>query len=227
MTEQRKAPWSTVVFDLDGTLANTVDLIVQSHQHAIRTVLGKEEDPELLKSWIGRTLVVAYHDYCPDRAEELYEEYLRWNEANTARLIRSYDGVVEMLADLSAAGLRLGVATSKKRSQAVNAMDILGLTPYLPVLVGMEDTEQHKPDPEPLLLAVKELGGTPSEAVYVGDAVVDTLAGKAAGMSTVAVMWGAGTRDAIAGVRPDRFANSPAELREVLLAGDRGPALRS
>ena len=59
MNEQPKPSWRTVIFDLDGTLADTVDLIVQSHQHAIRTVLGKEEDPEILRSWIGRTLVVA------------------------------------------------------------------------------------------------------------------------------------------------------------------------
>jgi pyrophosphatase PpaX len=218
VTEQPKLPWRTVVFDLDGTLADTVDLIVQSHQHAIRTVLGKEEDPEILKSWIGRTLVVAYHDYCPERVEDLESEYLRWNEANTERLIRSYEGIGEVLEDLSESGLSLGVATSKRRSQAINAMGILGLDKHLSVLVGMEDTDKHKPDPEPLLLAARQLGGSPSQAVYVGDAVVDTLAGKAAGMSTIAVTWGAGTRDGLAGVRPDRIVTTPVELRDLLLA---------
>jgi pyrophosphatase PpaX len=219
VNEQPKPSWRTVIFDLDGTLADTVDLIVQSHQHAIRTVLGKEEDPEILRSWIGRTLVVAYHDYCPDRAEDLEREYLQWNEANTERLIRSYDGIGAMLEDLSDAGLGLGVATSKRRSQAINAMEILGLAKHLPVLVAMEDTDKHKPDPEPLLLAARQLAASPSQTVYVGDAVVDTLAGKAAGMSTVAVTWGAGTRDGLAGVRPDRVATTPDELRDVLLAG--------
>ena len=124
-----------------------------------------------------------------------------------------------MLEDLSDAGLGLGVATSKRRSQAINAMEILGLAKHLPVLVAMEDTDKHKPDPEPLLLAARHLAASPSQTVYVGDAVVDTLAGKAAGMSTVAVTWGAGTRDGLAGVRPDRVATTPDELRDVLLAG--------
>lgn len=218
MSLQPSPKRKTVVFDLDGTLANTVDLIVQSHQHAIRTVLGVEEDPAVLRTWIGRTLEVAYHDYCPERADELIRAYLEWNEANTARLLRPYDGVAEVLADLDRAALRLAVATSKRRSQATNAMHLLGLDQHIDVLVAMEDTDKHKPDPEPLLKAVQILGGTPAEAVYVGDAVVDTLAGKAAGMSTIAVTWGAGNPEALAGVRPDEVAHTPQELRELLLS---------
>lgn len=217
MSVQPSPKWKTVVFDLDGTLADTVELIVESHQHAIRTVLGKEEDPAVLRTWIGRTLEVAYRDYCPERAEELLRAYLEWNEANLGRLMRGYDGVVRVVSDLDAAGLRLAVATSKRRSQATRVMDVLGLDAHIDVLVAMEDTDKHKPDPEPLLMAVHELGGTPAEAVYVGDAVVDTLAGKAAGMSTVAVTWGAGQAQALAGVRPDAVANTPEELRAILL----------
>lgn len=205
------------MFDLDGTLADTVELIVQSHQHAIRTVLGREEDPAVLRTWIGRTLEVAYGDYCPERADELVRAYLEWNEANLDRLLGRYDGIVEVIRDLDAAGLRLAVATSKRRSQAAEVMTVLGLDEYLDVLVAMEDTDKHKPDPEPLLKAVQVLGGTPAEAVYVGDAVVDTLAGKAAGMSTVAVTWGAGNPEALAGVRPDEVAHTPDELRAILL----------
>lgn len=205
------------MFDLDGTLADTVDLIVQSHQHTIESMLGKREEPAVLRTWIGRTLEVAYHDYCPERAGELVEAYLEWSDANTARLLGRFEGINEVISDLDAAGLRLGVATSKRRSQAVRVMSELGLDDHIEVLVTMEDTDKHKPDPEPLLKAVRTIGGTPAEAVYVGDAVVDTLAGKAAGMSTVAVTWGAGHVEALAGVRPDRVAHTPEELRTTLL----------
>ncbi|EWT06642.1 haloacid dehalogenase [Intrasporangium chromatireducens Q5-1] len=217
MSVQPSPKWKTVVFDLDGTLADTVELIVQSHQHAIRTVLGKEEDPAILRTWIGRTLEVAYGDYCPERADELVRAYLDWNEANLDRLLRPYDGVADVIRDLDAAGLRLAVATSKRRSQAAEVMSVLGLDEHIDVLVAMEDTDKHKPDPEPLLKAVQTLGDTPAEGVYVGDAVVDTLAGKAAGMSTVAVTWGAGNPEALAGVRPDEVVHTPEELRAVLL----------
>ena len=210
-------PWPTVVFDLDGTLADTLELIIESYQHAFRTVLGREEDPETIKSWIGRTLMDAFISYSPDHAHALYEAYLPWNEANTERLIRPYDGVRDLLGDLSAAGVRLGVATSKRRASAAQAMRALGLADYLPVLVGMEDTSTHKPEPAPILLAVKRLGGTPAETVYVGDAVVDVLAGQAAGTATVAVTWGAGRPEALAVAGPDAMATDAAALREILL----------
>ena len=107
-----------------------------------------------------------------------------------------------MLTSLTAAGVKVGVATSKRRESAQQAMDLLGLTDNVSVLVGLEDTEIHKPDPTPLLLALGRLAESdPSRAVYVGDAVVDVLAGKAAGMATVSVTWGAGVRSALEKVR--------------------------
>ncbi len=203
------ARWPVAIFDLDGTLADTVDLIVASYQYAFRAVIGREEDPEVIKSWIGRPLIGAFRDHSPEHADELYATYLRWNTDNTERLIRGFDGVAEVLAAVRAAGVRVAVATSKRRESAQQAMDILGLSEHVEVLVGMEDTEIHKPDPAPLLLALTRLGERdPSRAVYIGDAVVDALAGKAAGMSTVSVTWGAGTREALAGVRPDATAST-------------------
>ncbi|HET7399963.1 MAG TPA: HAD-IA family hydrolase [Intrasporangium sp.] len=213
----RPTPWPTVVFDLDGTLADTVELIVESYQHAFRTVMGQEEDAAVIRSWIGRPLLAAFQAHAPRHADALYAEYLRWNAANTERLIRGYAGIREVLAELATAGLRLGVATSKRRESARQATQLLGLAGYLPVLVALEDTEVHKPEPAPLLLAVERLGGDPGRAAYVGDAVVDVLAGKAAGMSTVAVTWGAGRADALAAAEPDAMAADAAELRRILL----------
>jgi pyrophosphatase PpaX len=209
-------PWKTVVFDLDGTLADTLELIIESYQHAFRTVLGREEDPEVIRSWIGRTLMDAFTSYSPEHAQALYDAYLPWNDRNTERLIRAYGGVGDLLADLGAAGVRLGVATSKRRASAQQAMRVLGLTEHLPVLVAMEDTATHKPDPDPILLAIARLGGTPAEAVYVGDAVVDVLAGQAAGTATVAVTWGAGRPEALAVAGPDAVATDAGELRGIL-----------
>lgn len=213
----RPGPWPTVVFDLDGTLADTIELIVESYQHAFRTVLGAEEDEGVIRSWIGRTLITAFRAHAPEHADELYAEYLRWNAANTERLLRGYAGIRELLGELAGAGLQLGVATSKRRASARRAMELLGISAFLPVLVAMEDTDAHKPDPEPVLLAVERLGGRPAQAVYVGDAVVDVLAGKAAGMATVAVTWGAGRPDALAAAEPDAVATTPADLRDLLL----------
>ncbi len=209
--------WSTAVFDLDGTLADTIHLIVESYQYAFRTIIGHEEDPAVIRSWIGRPLINAFRDHSPEHADELYETYLKWNADNTERLIRGYDGVREVLADLRAAGVHVGVATSKRRESAQQAMDILGLSEHVEVLVAMEDTERHKPDPTPLLLALERMGRGSNKAVYVGDAVVDVLAGKAAGMDTLAVTWGAGQPEALHAVRPTAVASNAAELRAAFL----------
>jgi pyrophosphatase PpaX len=209
--------WSTAVFDLDGTLADTINLIVESYQYAFRTVIGREEDPDVIRSWIGRPLIGAFRDHSPEHADELYATYLKWNADNTERLIRGYDGVVEVLADLRAAGVAVGVATSKRRESAEQAMDILGISEHVEVLVAMEDTERHKPDPTPLLLALDRMGRGPNHAVYVGDAVVDVLAGKAAGMDTVAVTWGAGLPEPLQAVRPSAVVSTAEELRSTLI----------
>ena len=209
--------WSTAVFDLDGTLADTINLIVESYQHAFRTVLGREEDPDVIRSWIGRPLISAFRDHSPEQADELYATYLQWNSDNTERLIRTYAGVIDVLGDLSAAGVHVGIATSKRRESAQQAMDILGISQHVDVLVAMEDTERHKPDPTPLLLALQRMGRSSNAAVYVGDAVVDVLAGKAAGMDTLAVTWGAGLPEALHAVRPTAVASTAAELRSAFL----------
>ena len=219
MTETFTPRWPVVIFDLDGTLADTVDLIVESYQHAFRTVLGREENPDIIRSWIGRPLSAAFRDHSPEHAELLYDTYLTWNSENTERLIRAYEGAREVLVALGEAGANVGVATSKRRESAQHAMDLLGLTPHISALVGLEDTEVHKPEPTPLLLALQRLGHSdPSRAAYVGDAVVDVLAGKAAGMATVAVTWGAGVRANLEKVRPDGIASTTAELHDLLLA---------
>lgn len=209
--------WPAVVFDLDGTLADTVELIVASYQHAFTTVLGHEVDPVLIRSWIGRPLPTAFAEYDAEHADELLATYLPWNAANTERLIRSYAGVAELLTALDEAGVRVGIATSKRRESAQQAMDILGITPHAQVLVALEDTDRHKPDPTPLVLALDRLGCAAASAVYVGDAAVDVLAGRAAGMSTVAVTWGAGTLEQLNAAQPTAVVSTPEELAAVLL----------
>jgi len=209
--------WSTAVFDLDGTLADTINLIVESYQHAFRTVLGRQEDPDVIRSWIGRPLIGAFRDHSPEHADELYSTYLQWNADNTERLIRTYDGVIDVVGALRAAGVHVGIATSKRRESAQQAMDILGISTHVDVLVAMEDTDRHKPDPTPLLLALERMGRGSNGAVYVGDAVVDVLAGKAAGMDTLAVTWGAGLPEALHAVRPTAVASDATELRSAFL----------
>jgi pyrophosphatase PpaX len=208
--------WSVVLFDLDGTLADTIGLIVASYNHAFRAVLDTERDEAEIRSWIGRPLIESFAEVSPEHAEELDRVYREWNIANTERLLRVYDGVAELLRDLTAAGVRTGVVTSKRRQTALMALRGVGLEGRLPLLATLEDTERHKPLPDPLLHAVTVLGVQPPSCVYVGDAVVDVEAARAAGLGAIAVTWGAGLASDLDAAAPDALAHSVGDLRVAL-----------
>ncbi|HRC13016.1 MAG: HAD-IA family hydrolase [Actinomycetales bacterium] len=213
----RALRWPTLVFDLDGTLVDTIGLIVASYQHAFRTVLGHEDDEARIRAWIGQPLLRCFQEAAPEHANELFAAYTAWNEANTDAMVRSYAGVADLLGDLAAAGARVAVATSKRRPPATRALELTGLTDLVPVVVTMEDTAVHKPDPTPLLLAVARVGGEPGRAAYIGDAVVDVRAAQAAGMAGIGVLWGAGTEADVRAAAPHALAPTVADLRALLL----------
>lgn len=211
--------WRSILFDLDGTLADTIPLIIASYQHAFRQVLGQEIAEAAARGWIGRPLLGALLEESPEHGHELDRVYREWNLANTERMIRSYAGIPELVADLDAAGARCAIVTSKRRETAALALQLVGLLDHIEVAAGLEDTTEHKPDPAPLLHGARFLGADPAACVYVGDATVDILAARAAGMASVGVTWGAGSPQDLAAVRPDHLCRSVDELRSVLLPG--------
>lgn len=210
-----------MLFDLDGTLADTIPLIVASYQHAFRTVLGEEVEEVRARAWIGRPLLPALLEASPDHGHALDVAYREWNLANTAALIRRYEGVPELLEVLAAAGVTVAVATSKRRETARLALEAVGIDGAVDVVAALEDTPRHKPEPDPLLHAARALGVDPAGCVYVGDATVDVLAARAAGMAAVAVTWGAGERDALAAAGPEVVVDTVADLRAYLLGEPR------
>ncbi len=210
--------WPCLIFDLDGTLVDSVGLIVDSYQHAFRTVLGHEEDEARIRRWIGQPLLRCFQEASPEHAQRLFDEYTAWNVANTERLLRPYAGIGALLGDLHEAGARVGAATSKRRDPAQWALRLAGLTDLVDVLVAMEDTERHKPDPQPLILAAGRLGGSAQTSAYVGDAAVDLLAAAAAGMPGIGVLWGAGDRAELEPLATAGVALDVEALRALLLA---------
>ena len=186
--------WPVVLFDLDGTVANTIPLIMDSYAYATHRVLGEAVSREESRSWIGRTLVDIFGERNPGLADELIDAYLAFNAEHFGRLVEPYAGMADLLAELAAAGLRLGVVTSKRRASAERTLESVGLAATLPILTTMEDTTAHKPAPDPLWHALDLLGSRPSDCVYVGDSVFDLRCAAAAGASAVGVTWGAGTK---------------------------------
>jgi len=211
------ARWPIVIFDIDGTLVDSVGLIVASYQHAFRTVLGHEEDEDRIKGWIGQSLYGSMQRAYPDQADRLFEVYTRWNEEHTAAMLSSFPGIPELMEDLVEAGVRIGAATSKRTQPAQWALQLGQINQLVPLLVAHEDVDEHKPSPKPLLLAMVRAGGSPDRTVYVGDAVVDIAAARNAGLDCVAVTWGAGKREDLVEAAPDVLCDTVEELRAALL----------
>ena len=197
-----------VLFDFDGTLVDTTEMIHQSMRHATSSVLGREDIPrETLLANVGQPLPRQMELLDAGKAELLLEAYRSHHEEHHDDLIREFPRVEESLARLRAAGTKVAVVTSKRRVSVEMALKIFpGLRNVVDRFVTLEDTTQHKPHPEPLLRALELLGSIPKErAAYVGDSPFDVEAAKAAGLTSVAVSWGAFSEDALRASGPDHL----------------------
>lgn len=207
-----------VLFDLDGTLIDSGPIILASMRHASVTVLGAEPDEELVRSAIGGPgLVAQMRELAPGRVDELVAAYRAHNEPLHDEL-EAFDGVLELLPRLREQGRRLGIVTAKRRVTVALAFSRFPVLEELTdVLVGAEDTERHKPDPDPLLHALDLLEARPQDAAYVGDSPFDVRAARAAGVFAVAVGWGGIHPDErLLREEPDALVHSPEELLDVL-----------
>lgn len=210
--------FDAVLFDLDGTLIDSNHLIVTSFQHVLRTWLGREVAPEEIYPHFGVPLRAALASFDPERADALLEAYRTFNHSHHDRLVRRFAGVDEAVAALHAAGVRLGVVTSKVTSLARRGLSLCGLEPHFPVVVGVDQTQRHKPDPDPALLALERLGVAPGPRVLmVGDSPLDLRCGRAAGCRTAAVGW-AMDRAALAEAEPDFWVEHPSDLVPLVLS---------
>ena len=181
----------TVLFDLDGTLIDSGTIILASMRHAAETVLERRiPDEELMAAVGGPGLVAQMRELDPERVDELVRVYREHNEPLHAEL-QACDGVLDVLPQLHRRGVRLGIVTAKRLATVRLAFEVVPeLEPYFDVVVGADETERHKPHPDPILLALERLGADPAAAAYVGDSPFDVQAAKAAGVHAVAVTWG-------------------------------------
>jgi pyrophosphatase PpaX len=177
-------------------------------RHATSSVLGREDIPrETLLANVGQPLPRQMELIDTENAQPLLEAYRSHHERHHDALIREFPGVEESLGRLGSAGIKVAVVTSKRRPSVEMALGIFpGLRNVVDRFVTLEDTTHHKPHPEPLLRALQLLGGIPRErAAYVGDSPFDVQAAKAAGLTSVAVSWGAFSEDALRASEPDHL----------------------
>jgi pyrophosphatase PpaX len=186
-----------LLFDLDGTLVDSIDLILQSSRYAFEGFAGRAPTDDEWRAGIGRPLVTMFRQYVQDDAEveRLVARYRTFQLENHDRLLHAYDGVVATLRALHQSGHPMALVTSKADWLARRALEHVGIADLFPVLVGCDSCTNHKPHPEPVERALALLGVEPADALFVGDSSHDVESGRAAGVYTVGVTWGAFARE--------------------------------
>jgi pyrophosphatase PpaX len=210
--------FSVVLLDLDGTLINTNDLIVTSFQHTFREQLGLEVPTETIFQYFGEPLPTTMARYSQERALELTDFYRAFNSANHDMLVKQFEGMQQALGAMLAARVKLGVVTSKRTDLALRGLRVCGMEPYFGTVVGMDQTEKHKPEPDPIYRALDQLGAVPGDHVLmVGDSTFDILCGRNAGVKTAAVGWTVIERELLTRISPDYWVEEPSELATLVL----------
>ena len=181
---------NTVLFDFDGTLVNTNDVIIASWQHTYMHYRGREESIETITSCFGKPLLITMEREFPGvDPQESAEVYRTFQQQNAHLLVKIFPGIVDLLKALKEAGYRMGIVTSRTRESALRYMDMFGITEYFEAMVTCDDTTVHKPNPEPILLGLEKMGITKDEAIMIGDSPFDIKCANNAGVKSVMVDW--------------------------------------
>lgn len=207
-----------VLFDLDGTLIDTIELLLSSARYTFEGWHRRAPTQDEWIAGIGTPLVVQLRAYAEneDEVAALLARYRAYQHEHHDRLTRHYAGAPDLLAALARRGHPLGVVTSKASAIARRSLAHVGLEQFFQAIIGFDDTTRHKPDPAPVLLALERLGVPADRAVFVGDSPHDVHAGNAAGVVTVAALWGPFSRETLAAAQPNHFIESLPELPPVL-----------
>jgi pyrophosphatase PpaX len=209
-------PYRAVVFDLDGTVVDSVELITLSFEHAAREVLGVEMTREELMANVGRPLREQMVMLSPAHADELVAVYREFNHREHDGLLTLYDGILGLLQSLQTAGVKLGLVTSKSRYTTQMAFDLTGIESYFDATVCSDESPRNKPWPDPILLCLQRMGVDAAEAAYVGDSPADIQAAVAAGVYAIGVTWGVFATENLEAEKPDALVHTVSELAGVL-----------
>jgi pyrophosphatase PpaX len=210
-----------VLYDFDGTLADSTELIMRSYRHTMATHLGQVPPDEDWLSGFGMTLESQLNRFArhPDEALAMLDTYRGFQDTIHDELLRPFPGAAETVAELERRGYLLAIVTSKHRRSALRGMELCGIVSHFDVIVTPEDVREPKPHPEPVLFALEKLGVRPEEALFVGDSPHDVAAGKAAGTRTAGVLWGPFPREALEKAKPDAFLETQADVLRLLEGG--------
>ncbi|WP_026583529.1 pyrophosphatase PpaX [Bacillus sp. J33] len=209
---------NTILFDLDGTLIDTNELIISSFLHTLGKYYPDRYQREDVLPFMGPTLHETFESINPEKVEEMIAVYREYNIKNHDVLVKEFEGVFETVRTLKESGYKLGIVTTKVSNVVEKGLKLTKLDQFFDVVVTLDHVEKPKPDPEPILKALNLLDAKPDEAIMVGDNSHDIEGGKNAGTKTAGVAWTAKGREFLARFEPDYMIDNMADLLDILEA---------
>ena len=183
---------NTVIFDFDGTIADTNQLIIDSWQAVYRAYTGQDGDEKYILSTFGEPLYYSMAKTFPEYdLEETVSIYRNFQKGIFKDTIKVFPGMVNLIKALKEKGYKTGIVTARLRYSTYEGLSIFGIQNCIDEIVTVEDTEKHKPDPEPALICLERLESKAEESIMVGDSLFDIGCAKNAGMKSVMVKWSA------------------------------------
>jgi pyrophosphatase PpaX len=208
----------TIIFDFDGTLVNTNDVIISAWQHTYMTYRDCHMPLEHIKKCFGEPLLVTMAREFPEiKSEDAAEVYRAHQRENADELVKIFPNMEQLLKALKEKGLKVGIVTSRTRQSTLDYLRKFGIEEYFDDLVSCDDTEKHKPDPQPLLMGLKKLDAKAQNTLMIGDSVFDMKCANGAGVKTVLVGWRETTDEhALEQCQIDYEILEPMELIEIV-----------
>lgn len=220
ITQRRLRTLEAVLFDLDGTVVDTIPHILASFRYATEAVFGEALADDILLRHVGVPLARQMRFFTDDdrTAERLLAEYRSFNHATHDEMARLYPNTLGALTTLAGMGLPLGIVTSKSAHMAGRAIELFRIGGYFGTVVTCDDSDRHKPDPLPVILGAERLGVTPERCAYVGDSPADIEAALGAGALAVAATWGVTSRERLESAGAELVFDDIAQVAEAIRA---------
>jgi len=207
---------TTLLFDLDGTLINTNELIIASFMHTLEKFYPGKYQREHVIPFMGPTLTESFSTVDANRVDELITEYRRFNVEMHDEFVEEYETVYETIETLHNQGYKIGIVTTKARNVVEMGLSYSRLKQFFDVVVTIDDVQNAKPHPEPIQLALKKLNATPEETIMVGDNYHDIEGGKNAGTKTAGVEWSLKGKEFLESYHPDYMLEKMSDILTII-----------
>lgn len=208
-----------LLFDFDGTLLNTNELIIQTFMHVLNERFPGQYSPKDCLKFMGPSLKQTFSDIAPGEEEAMMAKYREWNVLHHDELVTQYPDVVSTLEQLKNMGIKLAIVSTKRNEMIDRGLSILGASHLFDVRIGTDDVRNVKPDPEPVLLALERLEVNKEETIMIGDNSHDIEAGHNAGIRAAGVAWAIKGEEYLLQFKPEYMLHHMTDLFDIVKAG--------